>query len=53
MIMSSILASFKKEVRMEGLLVMSAKDRWRKVEFECVPKGRLTIKEAAVRLKLS
>ena len=38
---------------MEGHLVMSAKERHRKVEFECVRRGRLTIKEAAERLKLS
>ncbi len=39
---------------MEGhLVVMSAKERRRKVEFEGVRKGRLTIKEAAVRLELS
>ena len=31
--MSSILTSLKKEVRMEGHLVMSAKERRRKVEF--------------------
>jgi len=51
--MSSILTSLEKEVRMEGHLVMSAKERRRKVEFEGVRKGRLTIKEAAVRLELS
>jgi transposase len=51
--MSSILTSLKKEVRMEGHLVMSAKERRRKVEFEGVRKGRLTIKEAAMRLDLS
>ncbi|MBI5116192.1 helix-turn-helix domain-containing protein, partial [Candidatus Poribacteria bacterium] len=38
---------------MEGHLVMSAKERRRKVEFEGVRVGRLTIKEAAVRLELS
>jgi len=38
---------------MGGHLVMSAKERRRKVEFEGVLKGRLTIKEAAVRLRLS
>ncbi len=51
--MSSILTSLEKEVRMEGHWVMSAKERRRKVEFEWVRKGRLTIKEAAVRLELS
>ena len=51
--MSSILTSLEKEVEMEGHLVMSAKERRRKVEFEGVRKGRLTIKEAAVRLELS
>lgn len=38
---------------MEGHLMMSAKERQRKVEFDGVRKGRLTIKEAAMRLKLS
>ncbi len=38
---------------MEGHLMMSAKERRRKVEFEGVRKGRLTIKEAAARLELS
>ncbi len=38
---------------MEGHLVMSAKERRRKVEFEGVRKGRLSIKEAAMRLELS
>ena len=38
---------------MEGHLVMSAKERRRKVEFEGVVGGRLTIKEAAARLRLS
>ena len=38
---------------MEGHLIMSAKERRRKVEFEGVRKGRLTIKEAAIRLELS
>jgi hypothetical protein len=38
---------------MEGHLVMSAKERRRKVEFEDVRKGRQTIKEAAMRLELS
>ena len=38
---------------MEGHLVMSAKERRRKVEFEGVRNGRLTIKEAAMRLDLS
>jgi transposase len=51
--MSSILISLKKEVWMEGHLVMSAKERRRKVEFEGIRKGRLSIKEAAERLKLS
>jgi len=38
---------------MEGHLVMNAKERRRKVEFEGVRKGRLSIKEAAVHLELS
>jgi hypothetical protein len=38
---------------MEGHLVMSAKERRRKVEFEGVRKGRLTIKETAIQLELS
>ena len=38
---------------MEGHLLMSAKERRRKVEFECVRKGRQTIKETAIRLELS
>lgn len=38
---------------MEGHLMMSAKERQRKVEFEGVCKGRLTIKEAAMHLELS
>jgi hypothetical protein len=38
---------------MEGHLVMSAKERRRKVEFEGVREGRLTIKAAAMRLGLS
>ncbi len=38
---------------MERHLVMSAKERRRKVEFEGVRKGRLTIKQAAMRLELS
>ena len=38
---------------MEGHLVMSVKERRRKVEFEDIRKGRLTIKEAARRLELS
>jgi transposase len=37
---------------MEGHLVMSAKERRRKVEFEGVKKGRLSIKKAAIRLEL-
>jgi len=35
---------------MEGHLVMSKKERRRKVEFEGVREGRLTIKEAAAKL---
>lgn len=38
---------------MEGHLVMSAKERRRKVEFECIRKGGQTIKDAAARLELS
>ena len=38
---------------MEGHLVMSEKERRRKVEFEGVREGRLTIKEAAERIGLS
>ncbi len=38
---------------MEGHLMMSAKERLRKVEFEGVRKGRLTIREAAEHLGLS
>jgi len=38
---------------MGGHLVMSAKERRRKVEFEGVRAGRLTIKEAATKLGLS
>jgi len=38
---------------MEGHLVMSKKERRRKVEFEGVREGRLTIKEAAAKLGLS
>jgi hypothetical protein len=51
--MSSILTFSEEEVRMEGYLVMSAKERRRKVEFEGVREGRLTIKGAAMRLELS
>jgi transposase len=51
--MSSILTFLKKEVWMEGHLVMSAKERRRKVEFECVRNGRQTIKDAAMRLEVS
>jgi transposase len=51
--MSSILTSLEKEAWMEGHLMMSAKERQRKVEFEGVRKGRLTIREAAMRLRLS
>jgi hypothetical protein len=40
--MSSILPPWNEEVRMEGHLVMSAKERRRKVEFEGVREGRLT-----------
>jgi hypothetical protein len=38
---------------MEGHLVMSGKERRRKVEFEGIRKSRLTIKQAAMRLELS
>ena len=38
---------------MEGHLVMSAKERRRKVEFEGVREGRMTLKEAAAKLGLS
>jgi len=38
---------------MKGHLLMSAKERRRKVEFEDIRKGRLTIKEASARLGLS
>lgn len=38
---------------MGGHLVMSAKERRRKVEFERVREGGMTIKEAATRLELS
>jgi transposase len=38
---------------MEGHLVMSGKERRRKVEFEGVGEGRLTIKEAAAKLRMS
>jgi transposase len=38
---------------MEGHLVMSVKERCRKVEFEGVREGRLTIKKAAAKLGLS
>ena len=38
---------------MEEHLVMSAKERRRKVEFECVRNGRQSIKDAAMRLELS
>ncbi|MHC4146855.1 MAG: ISNCY family transposase [Planctomycetota bacterium] len=38
---------------MEGHLLMSAKERRRKVEFECVRNGRQSIKDAAMRLELS
>jgi transposase len=51
--MSSILTSLEKEVWMEGHLLMSAKERRRKVEFECVRNGRQSIKDAAMRLELS
>ena len=36
---------------MRGHLVMSAKERKRKVEFEGVQEGRMTIKEAAAKLR--
>jgi len=43
--MSSILTSLEKEARMKGHLVMSAKERRRKVgRFEGVRKGQLTIR---------
>ena len=38
---------------MEGHLVMSAKERRRKVEFEGVVEGRMTVREASERLGLS
>ncbi len=38
---------------MRGHLVMSAKERRRKVEFEGVKEGRMTLKEAAAKLGLS
>ena len=38
---------------MKGHLMMSAKERRRKVEFEGVREGRQTIKEASERLGLS
>ncbi|KKL28264.1 hypothetical protein LCGC14_2376880 [marine sediment metagenome] len=38
---------------MKGHLMMSAKERRRKVEFEGVIESRLTIKQAALRLELS
>ena len=38
---------------MRGHLVMSKKERERKVDFEGVQEGRMTIKEAAAKLGLS
>jgi transposase len=50
---STITFLWNKEVRMEGHLVMSKKERRRKVEFEGVREGRMTVKEAAEKLGLS
>jgi hypothetical protein len=51
--MIGILTSFVKEVSMEGHLLMSAKERRRKVEFECVREGRITVVVASEKLDLS
>jgi transposase len=51
--MSSVLPSFFKEVIMGGHLLMSSKERVRKVEFEGVVEGRMTIREVSQKLGLS
>ena len=51
--MSSMLPSFEKEVFMGGHLLMSAKERRRKVEFEGIVEGRMTIREVSQKLGLS
>jgi len=48
-----MLPSFEKEVVMGGHLLMSSKERRRKVEFEGIVEGRMTIREGAQRLGLS
>jgi hypothetical protein len=51
--MSYILASLKRRLCMEGLLLMSRNERQRKVEMESVVGSRQTVVEAARRLSLS
>jgi len=51
--MSSKMDLQRKEVQMGGHLIMSVKERRRKVEFEGVREGRLTLKEAATKLGIS
>jgi molybdenum-dependent DNA-binding transcriptional regulator ModE len=51
--MSSMLPSFEKEVVMGGHLLMSSKERRRKVEFEGIVEGRMRIREASQKLGLS
>jgi len=48
-----MLTSFFEEVVMGGHLLMSEKERVRKVQFEGVVEGRMTIREASGRLGLS
>jgi len=48
-----MLSSFFEEVIMEGHLLMSAKERRRKVEFEGIVEGRMTVREASQKLGLS
>jgi transposase len=51
--MSSVLPSFFKEVIMGEHLLMSSKERVRKVEFEGVVEGRMTIREVSQKPGLS
>jgi transposase len=48
-----MVASLFKEVIMGGHLLMSAKERRRKVEFEGIVEGRMTIREVSQKLGLS
>jgi len=48
-----MLPSFEKEVVMGGHLLMSSKERRRKVEFEGIVEGRMRIREVSRKLGLS